>query len=124
VIAPIGADESGGSLNVNADLIAAAVAGALQAEKLVLLTDVEGVLDPKGQLIHQLDAAEVEAAIARGDIGGGMIPKVRCCLAAMEKGVGAAHIVDGRQPHTLLIEAFTDRGIGTKIGRRVAPKPA
>lgn len=115
VIAPIGVDAQGRSLNVNADLVAAAVAGALQAEKLVLLTDVEGVLDKAGQLIHQLDRAGAERAIAAGEIGGGMIPKVRCCLDAMAKGVGAAHIVDGRQPHTLLLEAFTDRGIGTKI---------
>lgn len=117
VIAPIGVDAQGRSLNVNADLVAGAVAGALRAEKLVLLTDVEGVLDTKGELIHSLDRSETEAAIARGDIGGGMIPKVRCCLDAMAKGVGSAHIVDGRQPHTLLLEIFTDRGIGTQIRR-------
>jgi acetylglutamate kinase len=115
VIAPVGADETGRSLNVNADLMAAAVAGALQAEKLVLLTDVEGVLDGSGELIHQLDRAEVEAGIAAGGIAGGMIPKVRCCLDALAAGVKSAHIVDGRQPHTLLLEAFTDRGIGTQI---------
>lgn len=115
VIAPIGIDADGRSLNVNADLVAGAVASALQAEKLVLLTDVPGVLDPQGALVPSLDAAEVEAAIARGDIAGGMIPKVRCCLDAIDHGVRAAHIVDGRQPHTLLLEIFTDRGIGTQI---------
>lgn len=115
VIAPIGIDENDRSLNVNADLVAAAVARALNAEKLVLLTDVAGVLDASGQLVASLDAVEAEAAIARGDIGGGMIPKVRCCLDAIASGVRAAHIVDGRQPHTLLLEIFTDLGIGTQI---------
>jgi acetylglutamate kinase len=115
VIAPIGVDRQGRSLNVNADLVAGAVAGALQAEKLVLLTDVAGVLDKTGGLIKSLDATETEAAIASGEIGGGMIPKVRCCLDAISKGVKSAHIVDGRQPHTMLLEIFTDRGIGTHI---------
>lgn len=115
VIAPIGIDDQDRSLNVNADLVAGAVASALKAEKLVLLTDVPGVLDPQGALVPSLDAKEVEAAIARGDIAGGMIPKVRCCLDAIDQGVRAAHIVDGRQPHTLLLEIFTDRGIGTQI---------
>ena len=117
VIAPIGADAQGKSLNVNADLVAAALAGALKAEKLVLLTDVAGVLDGDGKLIHQLTGASAESAISSGGIGGGMIPKVRCCLDALKAGVGSAHIVDGRQPHTLLLEAFTDRGIGTQLKR-------
>ena len=117
VIAPLGADAAGKSLNINADLVASAVAGALKAEKLVLLTDVAGVLDQQGQLIHQLAGLAAEAAIMRGEIAGGMIPKVRCCLYALEQGVGSAHIVDGRQAHTLLLEAFTDRGIGTQLKR-------
>src|SRR5690606_25581648 len=108
-------DDQDRSLNVNADLVAGAVASALQAEKLVLLTDVPGVLDAQGALVPSLDAREAEAAIARGDIAGGMIPKVRCCLDAIDQGVKAAHIVDGRQAHTLLLEIFTDRGIGTQI---------
>lgn len=115
VISPIGIDKDDKSLNVNADLVAAAVASALQAEKLVLLTDVPGVLDPEGKLVASVDALEAEAAIARGDIRGGMIPKVRCCLDAISSGVRSAHIVDGRQSHTLLLEIFTDQGIGTQI---------
>jgi acetylglutamate kinase len=115
VIAPIGVDSAGRSLNVNADLVAGAVAGALKAEKLVLLTDVAGVLDKAGTLIPSLDAEATEAAIASGEIGGGMIPKVRCCLDALTQGVRSAHIVDGRQAHTMLLEIFTDRGIGTQI---------
>jgi acetylglutamate kinase len=118
VIAPIGVDAEGRSLNVNADTAAGAVAAALKAEKLVLLTDVAGVLGSNGQLITSLDAREAESAIATGHIGGGMIPKVRCCLDALAQGVGSAHIVDGRQPHTLLLEIFTDRGIGTQIRGR------
>src|SRR5262249_43375909 len=106
VIAPIGVDAEGRSLNVNADLVAGPVAAAVKAEKLVLLTDVAGVLDAKAQLIKSLDAKETEAAIASGEIGGGMIPKVRCCLDAIDAGVGSAHIVDGRTPHTLLLEIF------------------
>ncbi len=115
VIAPIGVDGDGRSLNVNADLVAGAVASALGAEKLVLLTDVAGVLDKSGALLGSLDAAQAEAAISGGDIAGGMIPKVRCCLEALSKGVKSAHIVDGRQPHTMLLEIFTDRGIGTQL---------
>jgi acetylglutamate kinase len=115
VVAPIGVDDKGRSLNVNADLVAGAVASALAAEKLVLLTDVPGVLGASGEFIRTLGAAEAEAAIASGQIGGGMIPKVRCCLDALGRGVGSAHIVDGRVPHTMLLEIFTDQGIGTHI---------
>jgi acetylglutamate kinase len=117
VVAPIGVDDQGRSLNVNADLVAGAVAGALKAEKLVLLTDVAGVLDGEKKLVASIDARQAEDAIASGAIGGGMIPKVRCCLDAVARGVGSAHIVDGRQPHALLLEIFTDRGIGTQIRR-------
>ena len=81
----------------------------------MLLTDVAGVLDSKGELIRSLDAVEAERSIGDGHIAGGMIPKVRCCLDAIGHGVGSAHIVDGRQAHTLLLEIFTDRGIGTHI---------
>ena len=117
VVAPIGVDDKGRSLNVNADLVAGAVAGALKAEKLVLLTDVAGVLDGEKRLIASLDARQADAFIASGEIAGGMIPKVRCCLDAIDRGVGSAHIVDGRQPHAMLLEIFTDRGIGTQIRR-------
>jgi acetylglutamate kinase len=126
VIAPIGVDDGGASLNVNADLVAGAVASALAAEKLVLLTDVAGVKDAAGRFLPTLSKAEAEAAIADGTIGGGMIPKVRCCLDAIEAGVRSAHIVDGRQAHTVLLEIFTDRGIGTHIrgpGVPRAPHP-
>lgn len=115
VVAPIGVDASGHSLNVNADLVAGAIASALQAEKLVLLTDVEGVLDREGKFLATLAKDEAEAAIADGTIGGGMIPKVRCCLDAIESGVRSAHIVDGRKGHTMLLEIFTDKGAGTHI---------
>jgi acetylglutamate kinase len=115
VVAPIGVDDGGRSLNVNADLVAGAVASALQAEKLVLLTDVAAVMGANGEFLRSLGVADAEAAIASGHIGGGMIPKVRCCLDALAKGVGSAHIVDGRVPHTILLEIFTDQGIGTHI---------
>lgn len=128
VVAPIGVDVEGRSLNVNADLVAGAVASAIKAEKLVLLTDVAGVLGREGELLPGLDAEEAERAIADGRIGGGMIPKVRCCLDAISSGVKSAHIVDGRQPHTLLLEIFTDQGIGTQIraanGKASSPAPA
>jgi acetylglutamate kinase len=117
VVAPVGTDESGVTYNINADVVAGAIADALRAEKLILLTDVEGVLDADGKLIAQLDAKEARAAIAAGIIRGGMIPKVECCLSAIERGVTSAHIIDGRIPHALLLEIFTDGGVGTKISR-------
>lgn len=120
VIAPIGVDSKGRSLNVNADLVASAVASALKAEKLVLLTDVPGVKGGDGSLIRQLARASAERAIAEGEITGGMIPKVRCCLDAIANGVRSAHVIDGRLPHTLLLEIFTDRGVGTQILEHVA----
>lgn len=115
VIAPIGVDAQGKSLNVNADLVASAVAAALKAEKLVLLTDVPGVKGAGGALRRKLTRAGAEKAIASGEISGGMIPKVSCCLEAVSQGVKSAHIIDGRLPHTLLLEIFTDRGVGTQI---------
>jgi len=114
VIAPVGYHKSEGqSYNINADLVAGAVAAALGAAKLVLLTDVQGVLDSDAQLYSQLDSAQTRALMADGTISGGMIPKVNCCLDAVENGVSNAHIIDGRVPHAVLLEILTDEGIGT-----------
>ncbi len=115
VIAPIGVDEQGATYNVNADEAAAAIAQALSAEKLILLTDVAGVLDAAGGLIAELHVPELGKRIAEGTIRGGMIPKVECCAAALAGGVRRTHIVDGRQLHALLLEIFTDSGAGTLI---------
>ena len=117
VVAPIGVDADGNTHNVNADTAAGALAEALAAEKLILLTDVEGVLDDAKQLIHQMTEAEVKRAIAAGVVKGGMIPKLECAVHAIERGVTAAHIIDGRVPHALLLEIFTDGGVGTKLVR-------
>jgi acetylglutamate kinase len=114
VIAPVGYNkEEGVSYNINADLVAGAIAKALGAAKLILLTDVPGVLDEKKQLRSQLTATEAREWIDSGTIAGGMIPKVQCCLDAVHHGVGRAHIIDGRVPHALLLEIFTDAGVGT-----------
>ncbi len=114
VIAPIGYDRNEGqSYNINADLVAGAIAEALGAAKLILLTDVPGVLDREGRLLSQLTADQAQALIEDGTIAGGMIPKVRTCLDAVAGGVGQAHIIDGRVPHALLLEIFTDEGVGT-----------
>ncbi|HFQ80404.1 MAG TPA: acetylglutamate kinase [Desulfobacterales bacterium] len=115
VIAPVGVGEDGKSYNINADLVAGAVAAQLKAEKLVLLTDVEGVKDDKGRLIPSMSCAETDDHIKSGLIGGGMIPKVKCCQEVVKKGVGKAHIIDGRQEHSLLLEIFTRQGTGTEI---------
>jgi len=115
VIAPVGVDESGVTHNVNADEAAGAIARALGAEKLILLTDVEGVKDGQGQLIHSLTIAEARKLIAEGTIRDGMIPKVECCIAALESGVQRTHVVDGRMLHAILLEMFTDTGVGTLI---------
>lgn len=115
VIAPIALDPDGLSLNVNADTAAGEVAGALKAAKLVLMTDVDGVLDAAGNHLTSLDAARAESLISDGTISGGMIPKVRCALSAVEKGVEKVHIIDGRRRHALLLEIFTDSGVGTEI---------
>ncbi len=117
VIAPIGVDEDGVTHNVNGDEAAGAVARALHAEKLILLTDVEGVLDGQGSLIPQLTILEARKHIAEGTIRGGMIPKIECCIASLESGVGRTHIVDGRILHAILLEIFTDTGVGTLLGR-------
>jgi acetylglutamate kinase len=120
VVAPVGVDAEGNTHNVNADTAAGAIAEALGAEKLILLTDVEGVLDDAKQLIHQMTEGEVRRAIASGIVKGGMIPKLECAVHAMERGVIAAHIIDGRVPHALLLEIFTDGGVGTKLVRTKA----
>jgi acetylglutamate kinase len=117
VIAPIGVDEDGISHNVNADEAAGAIAEALHAEKLIVLTDVEGVLDAQAVLIPQLTIVEARKHIAEGTIRGGMIPKIECCISALESGVGRTHIVDGRIQHAILLEIFTDTGVGTLLGR-------
>jgi len=117
VVAPIGVDAAGVTPNVNADEAAGAIAAALDAEKLILLTDVPGVIDENEKLIPQLDAEEARKRMNEGTIRGGMIPKVECCLAALESGVESAHIIDGRVVHSLLLEIFTDGGVGTLLAR-------
>jgi acetylglutamate kinase len=115
VIAPIGLGTDGHTYNINADTAAGAIAAALHARKLVLLTDVPGVLDAEGRLISELPAGRARALIADGTIKGGMIPKLETALAALEGGVGAVHILDGRLTHVLLLETFTEAGVGTQI---------
>ncbi len=115
VVAPVGVGADGATYNINADTVAGAIAGALGANRLLMLTDVAGVLDRNGKLIPDLSIAEVEALRADGTISGGMIPKVETCIEAVRQGVKGATIVDGRVPHTCLLELFTEGGIGTLI---------
>lgn len=115
VIAPVGVDEKGDTYNINADLVAGAVAGALKAEKLIILTDTEGVMSKNNTLLSTLDRKEVETLISNGTIKGGMIPKVQACFNALKGGVPKIHIIDGRISHTILLEIFTKEGIGTEI---------
>ncbi len=115
VIAPTGHGDQGETFNINSDIVAGAVAAALKAEKLVLLTDVEGVLDSEKKLINTMSNAEALAMINDKVIHGGMFPKVKCCLKALRGGVRKSHIIDGRLKHAILLEMFTDRGIGTEI---------
>jgi len=115
VIAPIGVGDDGRSYNINADLVAGRMAETLGAEKLILLTNTAGLLDSHGQLLTGLGAREVEALIADGTIHGGMLPKIRCALEAVHSGVKAAHIIDGRVEHAVLLEIFTNEGVGTLI---------
>jgi acetylglutamate kinase len=115
VIAPVGVGEDGQAYNINADLVAGAVAAELNAAKLILLTDVEGVKGAEGQLISSIEVSSIEQLIAEGTIKGGMIPKLRCCASAISGGVNKAHIIDGRQEHAILLEIFTHAGIGTEI---------
>lgn len=120
VIAPIGIGVSGENYNINADYVAAKVAGALQAERLILLTDIEGVykdFNDKSSFISILTAAKAREYIKDGTITGGMIPKLEACLSAMDDGVSKAHIIDGRLPHSLILEMFTEEGVGTQVVR-------
>jgi acetylglutamate kinase len=115
VIAPIGVDAEGVRYNVNADEAAGAIARSLQAEKLILLTDVEGVKDAAGELIHRLSVEKARKLLAEGSIREGMIPKVECCIDALSDGVSRTHIIDGRIVHAILLEVFTDGGVGTLL---------
>jgi acetylglutamate kinase len=118
IIAPVGVGEKGETYNINADLVAGSVAGALKASKLILLTDVPGVLDGDGGLISSMDVERTEDLIRTGVIKGGMLPKIRCALDAVNAGVEKAHIIDGRVEHAVLLEIFMDAGIGTEIVRK------
>lgn len=120
VVAPIGVGEDGESYNINADYVAAEIAGALNAEKLLLLTDIEGIYKDyhdKTTFLSTLHQQEARQYIRDGIIGGGMIPKVEACLRALETGAGKTHIIDGRQPHSIILEIFTSQGIGTQVVR-------
>jgi len=116
VIAPIGVGDDGQTYNINADVVASKLANTLQAEKLILLTNTSGVLDKQGNLLRKLSAKDARALIADGTISGGMLPKVNYALDAVASGVRACHIVDGRVPHAVMLEIFTDQGVGTLIG--------
>ena len=118
VVAPVGAGEDGQTYNINADTAAGAIAGAVKAKRLLMLTDVAGVLDAEKKLLSWISVDRAKELIADGTISGGMIPKVETCLDAVEQGVEAATILDGRVPHALLLELFTEHGIGTQIGRK------
>ena len=118
VIAPIGVGEDGLSYNINADLVAGKVAETLQAEKLLLLTDTAGILDKAGGLVARLGVRDVDTLVSDGTISGGMLPKVGCALDAVHGGVGSATILDGRVEHAVLLELFTESGIGTMITRK------
>ena len=115
VIAPIGAGSDGQTYNINADLVAGSIAAALNAEKLILLTDVEGVMDSEGRLLSTIETGRVRSLETEGVISGGMLPKLACCVEAIKGGTRKAHILDGRKPHAVLLEIFTDHGIGTEI---------
>jgi acetylglutamate kinase len=115
VIAPVGAGDRGETYNINADLVAGHIALSLKARKLILLTDTEGVLDGKGRLLSTIRAVDAPGLIEEGTVKGGMIPKIGCCLEALKGGVRKAHIIDGRKEHAILLEIFTQEGIGTEI---------
>jgi len=115
IIAPVGAGESGETYNINADWVAGKIAISLKAIKLILLTDVEGVMDKSGSLISSITVEEMEALLEGGTISGGMIPKMQCALEAVREGVKRVHVIDGRKPHAVLLELFTDKGIGTQV---------
>ena len=118
VIAPIGVGDNGDTFNINADLVAGKIAQVMQAEKLMLLTNVAGLLDKNSEILTGLSTQQVDELIADGTISGGMLPKIGCALDAVKSGVTSAHIVDGRVPHAVLLEIFTDEGIGTLITNR------
>lgn len=115
VIAPVGMGKSGETYNINADLVASKIASALGAERLVLMTDVDGLLNASGVLVSSVVSAKIHAMIQKGEIKGGMIPKMESALEALENGVGKTHIINGTRPHALLLELFTDSGIGTQV---------
>ncbi len=115
VIAPVGVGKNGETYNINADLVASRIAAALNAARLMLVTDVDGVLDMEQKLISSVDAATIKEMISTGQITGGMIPKVECALDALINGVQKAHIINGKLPHAVLLELFTDSGIGTQV---------
>jgi acetylglutamate kinase len=123
VIAPVAAGENGESYNVNADLAAGKLAEALQAEKLILLTDVEGILDRDGRLLRTVSSEQAKSLIDEGVIAGGMIPKVECCIEALRGGVRKTHIIDGRLRHAILLEIFTQEGVGTEVVRELPQPP-
>ncbi len=118
VIAPIGVGKDGHSYNINADLVAGKVAEVLKAEKLILLTNTPGILDKQSQLLTGLSVSDIDALINDGTINGGMIPKTRCATDALKSGVNSVHIIDGRINHAVLLELFTDQGVGTQLLRR------
>jgi acetylglutamate kinase len=115
IIAPIGTDHEGNTYNINADLVAGAVAGALRAEKLVMMTDTKGIRDAKGHHLSTVSRKDVQRMVKKGTITEGMLPKVHACLNALAEGVRKAHVIDGRVPHAILLEIFTHKGIGTEI---------
>lgn len=118
VIAPIGVGDDGRSYNINADLVAGKIAEVLKAEKLILLTNTAGILDRQGRLLTGLSVKDIEGLIDDGTISGGMIPKTRCATDALKGGVASVHIIDGRVEHAVLLELFTDQGVGTLLCRR------
>jgi len=115
VIAPIGFDDEGNAYNINADFVASSVAGALKSEKVLFLTDIEGLKDKDGNVISSITTSEIKEMIKDKVITGGMIPKVKACIDALENGVKKAHILDGRIPHCILLEIFTSEGVGTEV---------
>ncbi len=118
VIAPVGVGEKGETYNINADLVAGEVAEALHAEKLILMTDIEGVKDKKGEFMSTLKVNQARRMIQEGTVAAGMIPKVECCIEALKGGVGKTHILDGRVKHAVLLEIFTKEGVGTEVVRK------
>jgi acetylglutamate kinase len=118
VIAPVGVGQQGETYNINADLVAGEIAEALHAEKLILMTDIEGVKDKKGEFLGTLRVNQARKMIQDGVVGSGMIPKVECCIEALKGGVGKTHIIDGRVKHAVLLEIFTKEGVGTEVVRK------